>query len=68
VIGHLRQGHDNSKTKKLIIMFDYKYTVKSSDGYEWGLFKTKAQAGIMRDALITNWSSNGITFWVEEIK
>lgn len=34
------------------IMFDYKYTVKSSDGFEWGLFKTKAQAAIMRDAMI----------------
>ena len=53
---------------KFTIMFDYKYTVKSSDGYEWGLFKTKAQAGIMKNALEANWSSNGITFWIEEIK
>ena len=32
-------------------MFDYKYTVKSSDGYEWGLFKTRAQANIMCEAM-----------------
>lgn len=47
-------------------MFDYKYTVKSSDGYEWGLFKTKAQAALMRDALIRNYG--GVEYWVEEIK
>ena len=49
-------------------MFDYKYTVKSSDGYEWGLFKTKGQAGIMRKTLEKDWSQNNITFWIEEIK
>jgi hypothetical protein len=47
-------------------MFDYKYTVRSSDGYEWGLFKTKSQATLMRDALIMNF--NKIDYWVEEIK
>ena len=44
-------------------MFDYKYTVKSSDGYEWGLFKTKAQAELMRNALIQNFETE---FWVIE--
>ena len=47
-------------------MFDYKYTVKSSDGYEWGLFKTKAQAELMRNALIQNFED--ILFYVEEVK
>lgn len=47
-------------------MFDYKYTVKSSDGFEWGLFKTKAQASIMRDAMERTY--NGVTYWVEEVK
>ena len=47
-------------------MFDYKYTVKSTDGYEWGLFKTKSQAALMRNALIQNFET--MLFWVEEVK
>jgi hypothetical protein len=47
-------------------MFDYKYTVKSNDGYEWGLFKTRAQAGLMRNALTQNFKD--ILFYVEEVK
>ena len=46
-------------------MFDYKYTVKSSDGYEWGLFKTKGQAELMRNSLIQNFETE---FWVVEIE
>jgi hypothetical protein len=47
-------------------MSEYKYTVASDDGYTWGLFKTKSQAGIMRKALINEF---GLTtkFWVEEV-
>ncbi len=48
-------------------MFDYKYTVKSSDGYEWGLFKTRVVAALLRDALIKNYGSE-VEFWIEEIK
>jgi hypothetical protein len=47
-------------------MFDYKYTVKSTDGYEWGLFKTKGQAELMRNALIQNFEDT--LFYVEEVK
>ena len=50
-------------------MFDYKYTVKSSDGYEWGLFKTRAVAALLRNALTKNYGSTlEVEFWVEEIK
>lgn len=50
-------------------MFDYKYTVKSSDGYEWGLFKTRAVATLLRDALTKNYGSTlEVEFWVEEIE
>jgi hypothetical protein len=51
-------------------MFDYTYTVKSSDGYEWGLFKTKSQASLMRDALVERFGKvlHKIDYWVEEIK
>ena len=48
-------------------MSEYKYTVASDDGYKWGLFKTRAQAGMMRNALISEF---GLTskFWVEEVQ
>jgi hypothetical protein len=47
-------------------MFDYKYAVISSnDNLEWGIFKTKGQATIMKDALIEKFSN--ITFEVKEI-
>jgi hypothetical protein len=50
-------------------MFDYKYTVKSSDGYEWGLFKTKAVATLLSNALSKHHGSTSeVKFWVEEIK
>jgi|688.fasta_scaffold2202408_1 hypothetical protein len=55
-----------AQTQNNIIMFDYKYTVKSSDGYEWGLFKTRTQAALMRDALIKNYGQ--VDYWVEKIK
>ena len=47
-------------------MFDYRYTVKSSDGYEWGLFKSKGVASLLCDALIKKFDSKD--FWIEEIK
>lgn len=59
----LQFKHTNNNYKT---MFDYKYTVKSNDGYEWGLFKTRAQAGLMRNALTQNFKDE--TFWVEEVK
>ena len=46
-------------------MFEYQYTVKSSDGLEWGLFKTKGLAQILCDALEAKF---GRTFHVEPIK
>ena len=46
-------------------MFEYKYTVKSSDGFEWGLFKTRAQASIMRNALEKTYDK--VSYWIEEI-
>ena len=50
-------------------MFEYQYTVKSSDGLEWGLFKTKGVAQLLRDALEDNFGNNfGRTFYVELIK
>lgn len=50
-------------------MFDYKYTVKSSDGYEWGLFKTRAVATLLRNTLTKNYGSTlEVEFWVEEIE
>ena len=45
-------------------MFGYNYTVRSTedkDQYDWGLFKTRAQAAIMRDALIRNFSDETYT-------
>jgi len=42
-------------------MFGYNYTVRSTedkDQYDWGLFKTRAQAALMRDALIRNFSDD----------
>lgn len=47
-------------------MFDYRYTVTSSDGFEWGLFKTKAQASLMRNALEEKFGQ--VTYEVTEIK
>lgn len=48
-------------------MFEYRYTVTSpSDGYEWGLFKTKAQAAIMRNALKVKFANE--VFEVTEVK
>ena len=47
-------------------MFEYKYTVKSSDGFEWGLFKTKSQASIMKAAMERTYDK--VSYWIEEIK
>jgi hypothetical protein len=47
-------------------MFEYKYEVKSPDGYSWGLFKTIHTARIMCDALSNKFSH--ITFTIEVIK
>lgn len=47
-------------------MFEYRYEVKSPDGYSWGLFKTTNAACIMRDALSNMFSH--ITFTIEVIK
>ena len=47
-------------------MFNYKYTVISSDGFEWGLFKTRAQASLMRNALEANYDK--VTYEVTEVK
>ena len=50
-------------------MFEYRYTVTStSDGYEWGLFKTRAQAAIMRNALEAKFGQANEVFEVTEIK
>jgi hypothetical protein len=47
-------------------MFEYVYEVVSSDGYSWGLFKTKSVAAILCNALGEKFSN--VTFTVKEIK
>lgn len=47
-------------------MFDYRFTVTSSDGFEWGLFKTRIQAVLMRDALKAKFDQ--VTYEVTEVK